>query len=216
MRRVANADATRGAERIARLSRSSRDSQNPKSEAQRSIKISPDETFNIFHNTLLSYQIIDNLFFENICARAFKKRTFKLTKQCYSQTKSRERDIHFAYATWNFQWKQIKPQWKSWFPHFPGDASLPANSVESGGKGNGVAHLCHFTWVTHQTHRHRPTLKYPADPFLQSRTLETSLHLPLGRSSRLALIQLKTSDDRAKQRRIDHENFNWCYRYERG
>lgn len=34
-------------------------------------------------------------------------------------------------------------------------------------------------------------------------------------SSRLALIQLKTPDDRAKQRRIDHENFNWCYRYER-
>lgn len=32
MRRVANADATRGAERIARLSRSSRDSQNPKRE----------------------------------------------------------------------------------------------------------------------------------------------------------------------------------------
>lgn len=48
----------------------------------------------------------------------------------------------------------------------------------------------------------------PPTPFLQSRTLETSLHLPLGRSSRLTLIQLKTSDDRAKQRRIDHENFN--------
>lgn len=46
------------------------------------------------------------------------------------------------------------------------------------------------------------------NPFLRSRTLETSQLPTSGRSSHLTLIQLKTLDDRAKQRRIDHENFN--------
>lgn len=95
-----------------------------------------------------------------------------------------------------------------------GDASLPAESVESAGKGNTELLISVIYLAASQTHP-RTTPKYPADPFPQSRTLETS-HLPLSRSSRLTLIQLKTSDDRAKQRRIDHENFNWCYRYERG
>lgn len=94
-----------------------------------------------------------------------------------------------------------------------GDASLPAASVESAGRGNTELLISVIYLATSQTHP-RLAPKYPANPFPQSRTLETS-HLPLGRSSRLTLIQLKTSD-RAKQRRIDHENFNWCYRYEGG
>lgn len=87
-----------------------------------------------------------------------------------------------------------------------GDASLPAESVESAGRGNTELLISVIYLAASQTHP-RTTPKYPADPFPQSRTLETS-HLPLSRSSRLTLIQLKTSDDRAKQRRIDHENFN--------
>lgn len=83
-----------------------------------------------------------------------------------------------------------------------GDTSLPAESAE---KGNTVAHLCHLPRYLGKPARSTP--KYPANPFPQSRTLETS-RLPLGRCSRLTLIQLKTSDDRAKQQRIDHENFN--------
>lgn len=93
-----------------------------------------------------------------------------------------------------------------------GDASLPArrhrwNRLEEGTRR--VAHLCHLPRYLADPPSPPParlTPKYPANPFPQSRTLETS-HLPLGRSSRLTLIQLKTSD-RAKQRRIDHENFN--------
>lgn len=92
-----------------------------------------------------------------------------------------------------------------------GDVSF---SVESAGKGNTGLLISVIYFGTSQTHP-RSIPKYPANPFSQSRTLETS-HLPLGCFSCLTLIQLKTSDDRAKQRRIDHENFNWCYRYERG
>lgn len=86
-----------------------------------------------------------------------------------------------------------------------GDASLPAASVESAGKGNTELLISVIYLAASQTNP-RLIPKYPANPFPQSRTLETS-HLSLGRSSRLTLIQLKTSD-RAKQRRIDHENFN--------
>lgn len=82
--------------------------------------------------------------------------------------------------------------------------SFRLESVESAGKRNRAACLCHLPEPAIEP---IPTSKYPTNPFLQSRTLETS-HLPLGRSSRLALIQLKTPDDRAKQQRIDHENFN--------
>lgn len=53
----------------------------------------------------------------------------------------------------------------------------------------------------------RPLHQISLQPLSVISTLETS-YLPLGRSGRLALIQLKTPDDRAKQRRIDHENFN--------
>lgn len=87
-----------------------------------------------------------------------------------------------------------------------GDAFLPTNWWNRLEKGTGPARLCHLPEFATKPIP-RPTSKYPTNPFLQSRTLETS-HLPLGRSSRLALIQLKTPDDRAKQQRIDHENFN--------
>jgi len=132
MRRVANADATRRAKQIARLSRSSRDSRTQGKGHNHDRNI-PDDV----SSTLSLHRTLDDSFFENIRARAIclKRQKLRKIKQCcYSQ----ERDT-FAYATWNFQWKQIKPQWKSWFPHFPGDAPLPANSVESGGKGNGIS-----------------------------------------------------------------------------
>lgn len=125
-------DATREADRsfIAIFTRFS----NPGRGAQPSIGISPT-TSPPRLRVLSLHRTIGDSFLENIRARAIYLKRRKIDETMLLLA----RKGCFAYATWNFQWKRIKPQWKSWFPHFPGAAPLPANSVESGGKGNGIS-----------------------------------------------------------------------------
>lgn len=97
---------------------------------------------------------------------------------------------------------------------FPG-CFAPGQSVESAGKGNRVAHLCHLPeFATKPTTASFRNI--PPTPFYNLAPSKRATFPSVALYSRLTLIQLKTSDDRAKQRRINHENFNWCYRYKRG